>query len=78
MRAVEDEGPGVPDGAEQGIFERGGSLAGGTGIGLHLARALVEASDGRLVLVQHRPAAFEIQLHPTAPVTERAAAPAAR
>jgi signal transduction histidine kinase len=76
---VEDEGPGVPDGAEQEIFERGGSLGGGTGIGLHLARALVEASHGRLVLVQHRPAAFEIQLYPTALVTEpQGAAPAAR
>jgi signal transduction histidine kinase len=76
---VEDEGPGIPDGAEQEIFERGSSLGGGTGIGLHLARALVEASHGRLVLVQHRPAAFEIQLHPTAPLTEQqAAAPAAR
>jgi signal transduction histidine kinase len=76
---VEDEGPGVPDGAEQEVFERGGSLGGGTGIGLHLARALVEASHGRLVLVQHRPAAFEIQLHPRTAVTEKqAAAPAAR
>lgn len=72
---VEDEGAGIPDGAEHDIFERGGSLGGGTGIGLHLARALVEASHGRLVLVQHQPAAFEIQLHP---VSAPAAAPAAR
>jgi signal transduction histidine kinase len=76
---VEDEGPGIPDGAEQEIFERGGSLGGGTGIGLHIARALVEASHGRLVLVQQRPATFEIQLHPgTALSEQRGAARAAR
>ncbi|HXE46324.1 MAG TPA: HAMP domain-containing sensor histidine kinase [Conexibacter sp.] len=69
---VEDEGPGIPEGAEQRIFERGSSLNGGTGIGLHLARALVEASRGRLVLVQRAPAAFEIQLHPAAPPAEPA------
>lgn len=63
---VEDEGPGVPGGAEREIFERGSSLGGGTGIGLHLARALVEASGGRLVLLQRRPAAFEIELPPAA------------
>ncbi len=59
---VEDEGVGIPEGAEAEIFARGGSLAGGTGIGLHLARALVEANRGRLVLVRRSPAAFEIQM----------------
>jgi signal transduction histidine kinase len=75
---VEDEGSGIPAGTEQEIFERGSSLGGGTGIGLHLARALVEASHGRLVLVQRQPAAFEIQLHQTAAVSEPDAVPAAR
>jgi signal transduction histidine kinase len=60
--AVADEGDGVPAGAEQTIFERGGSPAGGTGVGLHLARALVEADGGRLRLVRPRPARFEIAL----------------
>ena len=59
---VEDEGGGVPEGAEREIFARGSSLAGGTGIGLDLARALVEANRGRLVLVRRAPAAFEIQM----------------
>ncbi|HEX4691921.1 MAG TPA: HAMP domain-containing sensor histidine kinase [Solirubrobacteraceae bacterium] len=60
--AVADEGDGVPAGAERAIFERGGSPAGGTGVGLHLARALVEADGGRLRLVRPRPARFEIAL----------------
>jgi signal transduction histidine kinase len=59
---VDDEGSGVPGGAERAIFERGGSPAGGTGVGLHLARALVEADGGRLRLVRPRPARFEIAL----------------
>lgn len=63
---VEDEGAGIPEGADQRIFERGSSPAGGTGIGLPLARALVEADAGRLVLVRRQPAAFEILLRPAA------------
>lgn len=59
---VEDAGAGVPAGDEREIFERGSSLSGGTGIGLHLARALVEADRGRLVLARERPAAFEVRL----------------
>ena len=51
-----DEGVGIPDGVQREIFERGSSLNGGTGIGLHLARALVEAEDGRLVLARRLPA----------------------
>lgn len=60
--AIVDEGDGVPVGAERRIFERGDSPAGGTGVGLHLARALIEAGGGRLRLVQPRPARFEIAL----------------
>jgi signal transduction histidine kinase len=60
--AVADEGEGVPAGTERAIFARGGSPAGGTGVGLHLARALVEADGGRLRLVRPRPARFEIAL----------------
>jgi signal transduction histidine kinase len=60
--AVSDEGPGVPAGDERRIFERGDSSAGGIGLGLHLARALVEAEGGRLRLARARPPRFEIAL----------------
>jgi signal transduction histidine kinase len=69
---VEDHGAGIPDGAEEEIFRRGSSLAGGTGIGLDLARALVESDRGRLVLARRRPAAFEIRLHTAAGADEAA------
>jgi signal transduction histidine kinase len=58
--AVTDDGPGVPPALEARIFERDVSTAGSTGIGLPLARALVEADGGRLVLARPRPARFEI------------------
>jgi signal transduction histidine kinase len=60
--AVEDEGRGVPAELEQAIFERHVSTAGSTGLGLPLARALVEADGGRLLLARNRPARFEIIL----------------
>jgi signal transduction histidine kinase len=58
--AVEDDGPGVPRGMEREIFERNVSTAGSTGLGLPLARALVEADGGRLLLAGLRPTRFEI------------------
>jgi signal transduction histidine kinase len=60
--SVVDDGPGIPEDARTAIFERGSSLAGGTGVGLSLARALVEADGGQLVLASARPARFEIRL----------------
>jgi signal transduction histidine kinase len=62
--AVMDDGPGIPPDAQTSIFERGSSLAGGTGVGLSLARALVEADGGQLRLASTRPARFEIRLRP--------------
>jgi len=59
---VSDEGPGVPPGAEGRIFERHTSLTGGTGVGLSLARRLIEADGGRLDLLRARPPAFRILL----------------
>ncbi len=59
---VEDEGEGIAAGSERKIFERGGSLGGGTGIGLPLARTLIESDGGRLVLVRRQPATLEIVL----------------
>ncbi|WP_028063919.1 HAMP domain-containing sensor histidine kinase [Solirubrobacter soli] len=61
---IEDEGAGVPVALETAIFERNVSTAGSTGLGLSLARALVEADGGRLILVRPRPARFEIILPP--------------
>jgi signal transduction histidine kinase len=63
--AVEDDGPGVAEGLS--IFDRAVSTAGSTGLGLPLARALVEADGGRLILARPQPTRFEILipgLHP--------------
>lgn len=59
---VTDEGDGIPPGFESRIFERHTSFTGGTGVGLALARRLVEADGGRLELLQARPPTFRILL----------------
>ncbi|GAB3296076.1 ATP-binding protein [Parasphingorhabdus pacifica] len=59
---VSDSGSGVPDEIVPYVFERGFSGGGSTGVGLALARALVEADGGRLELSLARPATFEIFL----------------
>jgi signal transduction histidine kinase len=63
---VSDGGAGVAEADRERIFERGASRTGGTGIGLHLARTLVEGDGGALHLVRDGPAGFELRL----PVTE--------
>ncbi|SIR81405.1 sensor histidine kinase [Williamsia sterculiae] len=60
--SVADEGPGVPDSVAPHIFRRGFSSQGSSGVGLPLARALVEADAGRLELSSRRPAVFTIVL----------------
>ncbi|MEA2340621.1 MAG: hypothetical protein QOG11_698, partial [Solirubrobacteraceae bacterium] len=59
---VSDEGAGIPDEMRDRVFERNVSTVGSTGLGLSLARALVEADGGRLVLAEPRPARFEIRM----------------
>ncbi|WP_405489626.1 sensor histidine kinase [Nocardia sp. NBC_00511] len=59
---VADEGDGVRDELAPHIFDRGFSAAGSTGVGLALARALIEADGGRLELQRRRPALFAVFL----------------
>lgn len=59
---VGDEGEGVSDQLAPHIFERGFSAGGSTGVGLALARALVEADGGRLDLRRRRPPLFAVFL----------------
>ena len=70
---VKDEGRGVPPDLVPRIFERSVSGAGGTGLGLALAKSVAAADGGQLVLVKPRPAAFAV-IYPK-PVADRVAGP---
>ena len=59
---VTDAGEGVPEALAPHVFDRGVSGASSTGLGLALARALVEADGGRLELSSARPATFAVYL----------------
>lgn len=59
---VADSGDGVPDELVGHIFERGFSGGSSSGVGLALARAMVETDGGRLELRRARPALFAIFL----------------
>lgn len=59
---VSDAGPGVPEELVPHVFDRGVSVGSSTGLGLALARALVEADGGRLELSRARPPTFTIFL----------------
>ncbi len=59
---VSDEGVGVPDQLAGHVFERGVSGRGSTGVGLAVARALVDADGGRLELSTAAPATFTVFL----------------
>jgi signal transduction histidine kinase len=64
---VQDEGPGIPEEMQASIFDpfaRGpaSESTGGSGLGLFIARRVVEAHDGSLSLVGGPPTTFRIQL----------------
>jgi signal transduction histidine kinase len=59
---VSDAGSGVPEELVPHVFDRGVSVGSSTGLGLALARALVEADGGRLELSRARPPMFTIFL----------------
>ena len=59
---VSDTGAGIPEGLAPHVFDRGVSGASSTGVGLALARALVEADGGRLELSSAAPATFALYL----------------
>jgi signal transduction histidine kinase len=59
---VGDHGAGIATELVPRIFERAVSGAASTGLGLALARAIVEADGGRLELVRARPAVFAVFL----------------
>jgi signal transduction histidine kinase len=59
---VADEGKGVPESVAPRLFERSVSGNRSTGLGLSLARQLVEADGGRLEVTQYVPPVFAIFL----------------
>ncbi|GJF07009.1 MULTISPECIES: ATP-binding protein [Pseudonocardia] len=59
---VTDSGQGIPEELVPHVFDRGVSVNSSTGLGLALARALVEADGGRLELSRARPPLFTIFL----------------
>jgi signal transduction histidine kinase len=66
---VSDEGAGVSSALSAHIFDRGVSTASSSGIGLPLARSLVESDGGRLELRQREPPVFALYLSPAADIS---------
>ncbi len=75
---VADEGDGVREELAPHIFDRGFSAGGSTGVGLALARALIEADGGRLELQRRRPALFAVFLGSFSPLVRSGTAPEPR
>lgn len=57
---VDDEGAGIPDDRLAAVFDR--HEGSGNGIGLALARTIIEAEGGRLLLVRGQPPCFHLIL----------------
>lgn len=68
---VSDTGPGLPEGMADKVFDRftGSNMAGGFGVGLALARWVVETSGGKLQLAE---GAAGLTLEMTLPLWEGA------
>ena len=68
---VADEGPGLPPGEEEKVFEKfyraGAGVQRGFGLGLPICRAIVTAHGGRIWAENARPAGRRLPLHPGAP-----------
>ncbi len=62
---VGDTGPGLPEKAQEFLFQpfAGGSRKGGTGLGLAIAAELIRGHGGRLELVRTGPDGTEFMLH---------------
>ena len=68
--AIEDDGPGIPDARKQAMFEpfvRGDAARGmndktGFGLGLSIARAVIEAHPGTLTLLDRLPQGLVAQV----------------
>jgi signal transduction histidine kinase len=63
---VEDDGPGIPEGLRREVFGRGvRGVDGGSGLGLHVSRALMRQQGGTLELVESaRGTRFVVTLPP--------------
>ena len=76
---IGDNGPGIPAGDREGLFERGASIRSDHGLGLYLVRQLVERYDGSVDLVETGEAGttfrVELPLAPSEPTPQ--ASPAA-
>lgn len=59
---ISDTGAGVPEELVPHVFDRGVSAQSSTGLGLALARTLIEADGGRLELYRARPPVFRLYL----------------
>lgn len=66
---IDDDGPGIGAARREAVFRR--HEGNGTGLGLGLARTLVEADGGRLLLTDHDHAEFRIVLAGAQPPSER-------
>ena len=76
---IRDYGPGIPPGLAEKIFEprvRGATDVAGTGLGLPIARGIVEAHGGTLVVAPAQPGASFLVSLPADPPAGSAAEPA--